>query len=237
MFKLKKSFYVMQPIFSNNCIYGYEILSRLLSKNELITPDTYISSLSEEDHYSFTIKNIINLCRIHKDFKNNEKIFYFLNIDECLFNDFFIKDLITVLNFYEINKENIVFEILENKSIKNKELFIKSINIAKNNGIKIALDDFGSEFSNIDRLLKINPDYIKIDRLFISGIEKNIKKQFILNNLFKMIKDLDIMIISEGIETLLEYEYIKSLKSDLYQGYYLSKPETVKNTKEIRCIA
>ena len=92
-----------------------------------------------------------------------------------------------------------------------------------NMGISILLDDFGSGYSSLNTLKDINVDVLKVDMGFIKET-KNVKKsRIILASVIKMAKELNLLIITEGVETEEQVDNLTKLGCDVFQGYYFSK--------------
>lgn len=90
--------------------------------------------------------------------------------------------------------------------------------------IRFALDDFGSNLSNLNRLRMWNISAIKLDRLLITDIDQDRKAQIMVKNLQKMACDLDILLIAEGVETRAEEEALLDLEIFLQQGFLRAPP-------------
>lgn len=98
----------------------------------------------------------------------------------------------------------------------------------------MALDDFGSGFSNLQELYHIDVDLLKIDRFFIDGISKCQKKTLFVKNIVNLVHSLGGLVVAEGIETVEEVLMCQRIKCDLIQGYYIAYP--TQNYKEIKII-
>ncbi len=99
--------------------------------------------------------------------------------------------------------------------------FIKKI---KYYNSEIAIDDFGSGYSNFIRLLNYQPDYIKIDGSIIKEIDKNTFAYNVAGIIVKFAKQNGIKTIAEFVENEVIFEKVKELGIDYSQGYYFSKP-------------
>jgi cyclic di-GMP phosphodiesterase Gmr len=122
---------------------------------------------------------------------------------------------------------NLVLELPEKTAILNPKTALKNIMLLQENGIKIALDDFGMEHSNMDRIRDIPADIVKIDRSFISKIDQNPRSLAIVNALVSMAKQLDFLIIAEGIETQAQAITLAASGVSRAQGYYYGHPKPV----------
>ena len=88
----------------------------------------------------------------------------------------------------------------------------------------LAADDFGSGINDLELIERMSPHIVKLDREVISGIDHISEKQENVKNLVSHLHSKGIMIVAEGIEEKEEFEYLRGLGIDLYQGYYLARP-------------
>lgn len=117
----------------------------------------------------------------------------------------------------------LVFEITERENIDICEAMAQKITHIKHSGIKIALDDFGTGFSNLAFISNLNPDSIKIDRMFVRQISQDVATPLI-DCVIDMAKRMNILTTAEGVEYDFQVEYLKANQIDCLQGYYFSKP-------------
>ena len=90
--------------------------------------------------------------------------------------------------------------------------------------IRIAVDDYGTGYSNVHNILRYMPNYVKIDRSLLSGIEKDRKKRHFVREIIEFCHDNSIMSLAEGVETTEELRTVIRLGVDLVQGYYTARP-------------
>ncbi len=91
-------------------------------------------------------------------------------------------------------------------------------------GVRIAVDDYGTGYSNVSNLLRYTPNYVKIDRMLLSGIESNPNKKHFVREIIDFCHDNDILALAEGVETFEELHTVILLGADLIQGYYTARP-------------
>ncbi len=91
-------------------------------------------------------------------------------------------------------------------------------------GVETAVDDYGTGYSNIINLLRYAPNYVKIDRMLLSGIDENQQKQHFVKSIISFAHENNFKALAEGVETTKEMETVISLGVDLIQGYYTAKP-------------
>ena len=97
-------------------------------------------------------------------------------------------------------------------------------NLFRELNLEIAIDDYGTGYSNVSNLLRYMPNYVKIDRMLLSGIDSKPQKQHFVSEIIKFCRDNDIMSLAEGIETREEMRTVIHMGVDLIQGYYTAKP-------------
>ena len=120
--------------------------------------------------------------------------------------------------------QKVVFEILEDENVKNYNLLISFIDEIKELGCKVAIDDFGSGYSNFEHLLKMNVDYLKIDASLIKNIATDENSYKITKTIVEFAKSLNLLTIAEYVENKEIFELTKQLGVDYSQGYYFSAP-------------
>jgi len=88
----------------------------------------------------------------------------------------------------------------------------------------VAIDDFGSGYSNESSLLFLSPNLVKIDMSIVRDVHKSLDKQNVLENLVSYAKKRNIIILAEGVETIDEIDVLLRFGVDLFQGYFFAKP-------------
>ncbi|MCC7168189.1 MAG: GGDEF domain-containing protein [Rhodospirillales bacterium] len=120
----------------------------------------------------------------------------------------------------------IVLEISESHPFPAASDPTAAIRALKRETFKIALDDFGAGFSGLKMLYVAEPDFLKIDRFFITDIATDSKKKLFLAHIVNVAHVLGIEVIAEGVETEHEFFMCKEIGCDLVQGYLIQKPTT-----------
>lgn len=125
---------------------------------------------------------------------------------------------------FDIPKELIEIEVTETISSIDNASLQDIVNQFITEGYKIALDDFGTEYSNIYVLYSLNLTSLKLDRRIVSDIYHDSKARMVVENIIDLCKKLDIICVAEGVETEEQLDVLKSMNCDTIQGYYLNKP-------------
>ena len=117
--------------------------------------------------------------------------------------------------------------------MKETEYIIESLKKLKQMDVKIAIDDFGTEYSSLNYIKQLPVDKIKIDISFVRGININHKDEAIIKVIIALAKNLELKVIAEGVETKEQIEFLRKEGCDEIQGYYYYKPMPAKQIEEI----
>ena len=117
-------------------------------------------------------------------------------------------------------------EITESVELHNNHQFNNNIKCLKHHNIGFAIDDFGTGYSNLGYLKQMNVDEIKIDRVFVNGIEKDTYNHKLISNVVEFARANSIRTCCEGVESTRELVTLETLLPDVIQGYLFDKPNT-----------
>ncbi len=216
-----------QPIINLNTdkIYGFEALSRFESKKHLPSVES-IFLIAMKLNLS---KDLEKICRDQailsaKPLKRGHYLFINLDPDEIVASNIKIDPFIAFLKSNGLSPEQVVFEVTERRFIEDLDSFNKRFMEFRDKGFKIAIDDVGTGWSDFDKIRVIRPHIIKIDINLIRDIHEDFMKKEIVNTFTQFAKRTNIIVLSEGIEKIEEYNTLKELGCELGQGYYLGKP-------------
>ena len=138
------------------------------------------------------------------------------------FIDYLNNDL-EKLKFEDRNR--LVFEILESENLSDYDFLEEFVLKYKKLGVKIAIDDFGSGYSNFIRIIRLKPDYLKIDGSLIKNIDKDNNSYEIVKSIIAFSKTLNIRTIAEYVHSEEIFNLLLELDVDEFQGYYFGKPD------------
>lgn len=212
-----------QPIFNaNGEILKYESLVRIVSSDEVFSPHIFLDTSKRIKRYAELQKMVIsqNINRLEE----NEKLILSINLSGRDMLDGDVSSwLLELLNKHRV-ADRIVFELVEDENLDSVERVENFIAKVKNMGAKIAIDDFGSGYSNFAYILKMRPDYIKIDGSLIKNIDINHDSYMITRAIVSFARDLGIKTIAEFVHSKDIFDICKELGVDEFQGFYLGVP-------------
>jgi diguanylate cyclase (GGDEF)-like protein/PAS domain S-box-containing protein len=144
-----------------------------------------------------------------------------------------VKRIKHTLETYDLEGQYIILEITESLFLEDKLKVSQIMGELKSLGIKFALDDFGSGYASFDSLQALPIDYLKVDKRFLQDVVNNPKMAAIARSIIQIGKNLDLQVISEGIENAAAEVFVKEANCDLVQGYYYHRPLP---EKEFECL-
>jgi len=203
-------------------ISRYEALVRIKKDDEIISPFYFL----EAAKLSGLLPDITKIM-IEKTFRKilDKNIEISINITEDdLAQNYLVKYFQEKLLEHNIKASNITLEILEGVSSHGKKNHIKQLNALKKLGLKIAIDDFGTEYSNFERILDLDIDIIKIDAKYIKDIHTNKRSYEITKALVFFAKNVDISCTAEFVHNEEVQKIVEELKIDFSQGYFFREP-------------
>lgn len=136
----------------------------------------------------------------------------------------FIDRLVEVADKYQIPRGLIELELTESAFIENADALLTLFNQLKDLRFMISLDDFGTGFSALKLLTELPVDVLKLDKDFLKKGQTTKREQIVLEHVIRMSKDLDIKVVSEGVETEEQAKFLTRIGCNLAQGYLFSKP-------------
>ena len=132
-----------------------------------------------------------------------------------------------LLQVHKIDPASMILEITESAIMVDPERSMRVIKQLDGLGVNISIDDFGTGFSSLGYLQRLPVDELKIDKSFVTHMDKNSNDVVIVRSIIELAHNLGLKVTAEGIETLEIYTMLEQLGCDRGQGYLMSKPLTV----------
>jgi len=205
---------VYEPIVEveTRTVFGYEALARGPEDSELHWPAALFASASEQD----LLFQLDCLCRQSglngaRDLPGGAKLF--LNVRPTTIHDpnFRAETLCRTLEECELSPGNF-------------DIFREVRDYYRGLGFQIALDDTGAGYASLEAVMELSPDFIKVDRAFVSGIDEDPARQELLRALRSVAERIGAQIVAEGLDTLEELETLGRLGIPYGQGWLFGKP-------------
>lgn len=215
-----------QPIRDNRTkeICKYEALMRLADKDQRIYSPGQFLNIAKDYHLYLQLSQQM-IQKVLDLFRNREES-VFLNLSaydiSSSENRSFLYQMLSDLPPEACRR--ITFEILESEKIRDFGELVQFLNDIRKFGVKIAIDDFGSGYSNFTAIIQVNPDFIKIDGDLIINCDKDPVKKLCLQAITDIARGIHAELIAEHVENSNEQETVESVQIEYTQGYYFSKP-------------
>lgn len=208
-------------------IVGVEALIRWISPTKgVIVPDTFIP-LAEENGFIvklgwWVVEESIRQHKLWRD--KNIDVIISINVSaKQLLAEGFMADFKRLLEENGVEPSKIDIEITEYLFLQNSEKNSQIVQELHNFGVTISLDDFGTGYSSLSYLKRFPIDNLKIDKAFIDDCD-SVEGSVFVETIVKMGQTLNMKVVAEGVELKEQFEYLKAIGCDQYQGYYFSKP-------------
>jgi sensor c-di-GMP phosphodiesterase-like protein len=222
----------------NEAYSGAEILLRWQDKEDkIIMPDFFIE---EAETTGLIVPITLQIMEIA--FKETEQIlinnpdFHLsFNLSALHFKDpTFFNKFDVLAQHYKIAPKQILFEITERDLLdKNDTVFITKMQELRNQGYSLAVDDYGTGHASISYLHYFPFDYLKIDKLFIQAIGTKAITESLNDAIIQMAKELNLIIIAEGVETQEQVDYLSANGVRFLQGWYFAKATSIEKILDL----
>ncbi len=220
----------LQPIFNpERRIVGAEALTRWIKPDGTIVPsEKYIRTLEKNDLITkLDYKNWELVMKQLREWQNTSRNDLVISVNVCP-KDFFYIDALKVLkelvHNYRVDSDKLLLEFSEVDLMNDTEKQFELIDAFRAGGFKVAIDNFGVGNVSLNMLKDIHADFVKFDRVFISGSTTNERSRMVLESSVALCHSLGFKTVAEGIETQEQLDYLTGLGFDRYQGYHLSHP-------------
>jgi len=216
---------VYQPIFDvkTNKIHKYECLVRIQKDDgSLMTPFFFLDIAKQSDQYDMITKIMISKTF---EYMKDKKCEFSINLSSIdIENPKLLDYLFNKLAEYKLYNR-LVIELLEDEVIHNFDDVLHFMKELKRMGVKVAIDDYGSGYSNLERIFQFEPDFIKIDGSIIKDVVNSKTKQAITKSAVFLAKELGVKTIAEFVADKDISNKVRELGVDFLQGYYISEPK------------
>ncbi len=205
-------------------IVGFEALARWNTPEDgFISPELFIRMAETTGLISELSEQLLRqACRDAMDWPKQVGLAF--NISPRMLEDRYLGlKIFKILGETGLNPHRLEIEITESALVRDTELAAAMIRDLRGAGIRVVLDDFGTGYSSLAQLSVLTFDKIKIDRIFVSGLEQDEKKSKIVRTTVALASGLGISTTAEGIEQESQLDYLKQLGCSFGQGYLFGK--------------
>jgi diguanylate cyclase (GGDEF)-like protein len=204
-------------------IVKYEALVRLIDNGKPVVPIYFLDIAQKSKLYTEITKNVF-VKSIAMIKKSNTPVSINLSYTDIA-DDYMIRFINILLQSNKDIAHMVTFELLESEEIGSYDRLIYFIRLIKSYGAKLAIDDFGSGYSNYTQLFRLEPDIVKIDGSLIKDIDTNQNSLNIVESILSLTKKSNIKVVAEFVDKEQIHIILQRLGVEYAQGYYYSAPQ------------
>ena len=231
----KKQFHFdYQPLFTfNGCIVGAEALLRWnIDGRESLDPAFFIP-IAEQSELIIQIgqMGMLMACTELKKLEErmvNDSFALSINISARQIHESdFVYKVKALIDQIGVHPQHLKFELTESAFLQDVDAVIQTMKSLKSMGIRFSIDDFGTGYSSLSHLKRLPLDELKIDKSFIDDIGHGEKDQAIVKSIISLAKSLHLKVVAEGVETIVQRDFLAGEGCDYFQGYLFGKPKGI----------
>ncbi len=223
-----------QPIQKADGSGYYEILARMESEGEIITPDRFIPLIAQ-----FNLSHRFDMCVmeklllwLHDHPATQAGARFSVNLMPLtLMQNEVATEICALFERYGVAPQAVVIEITEEQAFSNSGCSIHNIQQLRDYGFRIAIDDFGTGYANYERLRRLQADIIKIDGCFVKDICTDGMDAMIVQSICNLAKTKSLCVVAEYVETPAQREMLLRFGVDYLQGYLIGKPKPLEELR------
>lgn len=216
----------------SNRIHGAEALSRWIRDDgTMIMPKDFISFMESEgiilDLDWYVLDEVCRFVKGQKE-SGNRIVPISVNFSRLhLREEDCLERINAIVDFYEVDHAFVVIEITESIFTEDSETVSTFCDRLRENGYKVAIDDFGSGYSSLCFLKDVNVDILKLDKALLNGNFENDKERMILETVILLANRLKLCTVAEGVETKEQLGFLQTCDCMEIQGFVMAKPMTM----------
>lgn len=219
-----------QPIVDADCqgaLVGYELLARGFASDGAVIPPTRLFAAAKDQNQLFRLDRACRLAAIEAAAILPHAHLVFVNF---IPTSIYVPEhcLATTLAAVErtgVQAEQIVFEVVETERVDDLAHLKRILRFYRERGFRYALDDVGQGFNNLDTLQALEPDVVKLDREWVSGIHLEREKREVAKRVVDICRRMGARPLAEGVELREEADVLQELGYTWQQGYYYGRPD------------
>lgn len=216
--------FAFQPIvdFQSRRVSSYEALLRGPAGEP---PHTVLGELAGEALHRFDLMSKVSALSIAQQLGTDARLSLNLLPESFMVDAKAVDFLVQAAAAYGFTPDRIVLEVTEEEAITDLDVFADAVKRARLAGMRIAIDDFGAGFAGLSLLADFQPDKLKIDRCIVQNVHESGPRQAIVRAIVEFCYCLGISVVAEGVETVDEFNWLRSAGVHRIQGYLIARPQ------------
>lgn len=229
--------YLQAQVTAAGDVIGAEALVRWNHpKYGMVAPGEFISAF-ENAGLIHRLDQYMWECAVKKlkEWKDAGKEQYHISVNISAKDFYYIdvyKTVTDLVQKYGVDPSRLKLEITESAFMIDPDQQLELITRLQKYGFQVEIDDFGSGYSSLNMLMDMKADVLKIDMGFLRKTTENSRTKIILAKVIALAKELEMTVVTEGVETKEQVQDLLELGSDLFQGFYFARPIPVEEFEE-----
>ena len=221
---------VYQPIVSGFGdavqIEAYEFLSRAVDGDGSLIPPYKMFDAARLRGRLFALDRVCRLQAVRNSGRVGDKLVFVNFIPTAIYTpEHCLQSTLAEARATGIDPHQIIFEVVETEEIKDFDHLENILQFYHRHGFRYALDDVGSGFSTVENVLRLKPDFVKLDMHYVQGVATDPDKQQIALRLLEAARTVGSRTLAEGVEDEADWQWLAEEGYELFQGYLFGKPE------------
>jgi len=230
---------MFQPQFDGDReLVGFEALGRWYRQGRgLVLPDEFIPVAKENGLMAaFDKEAFTHISQSMGILRREGRQFGSVSINvsaERLEHKDFVQSTLETLRRASIDPKTIILEITESTLLHDLRERGRRLESLRAWGVRIAIDDFGTGYSSLSYLRELPVDIVKLDKEFVSDIEESVESQAIVRAILSLATALNLRVVAEGVEREEQFEVLRDLGCDTFQGFLLGRPLEIGDARDL----
>jgi EAL domain-containing protein (putative c-di-GMP-specific phosphodiesterase class I) len=207
-------------------VFGYECLLRGEGDGgELLLP-TLLFNVAREIGLHFQLDRVARLTAIRDTVRHQLATHIFINFNPQAIQDptASLAGTVRAIEDAGLPPDRFVFEVVESEKTEDAGRLVESLQEFRRAGFRVALDDLGAGYNSLNLLMRLRPDFVKLDMGLIRDVDSDPYKANVAGKLLEMSKGLGVGTVVEGVETAGEWQWAKAHGADYAQGFFFAHP-------------
>jgi EAL domain-containing protein (putative c-di-GMP-specific phosphodiesterase class I) len=206
--------------------FAYECLVRGVDDAGTLVPPDALFSAANASGQLFQLDRAARLAAIRGAARHGLETRVFINFtpNAVYHAAFCLRTTVAAVQEAGLRPQQVVFEVTESEEIDDVDHLLGILDVYRASGFAVALDDLGAGYSSLNLLTRLRPDYVKLDRALVSGVDADAYKGGVVEQLLALARRLGIRSVAEGVETEAELAWLCARGADLAQGYLFAPP-------------
>lgn len=218
----------IQPIVTRNQeVFAYEMLARFHDNEGNSMPPSEVFIAAKKRNRIYALDRVCRMTAVQNAVNIQKKVFINFIPTSIYSPEHCLRTTVQLANQLGIPNSKLVFEVVETENVDDINHLKKILAYYRKRGLHYALDDVGEGFSTIEMLEQLKPNYMKLDMKFVQGVSINPTKQIAAKKFLTAALQVGAVPLAEGIEQKEDFEWLKEIGYELFQGYLFGKPEPI----------